>query len=403
MAVTRDARSPMGGFAKPLSCIEAVLEAAGQTRPPLDPRWTDSEGQQRLLAEGAALAFSPEQLLQLRQVLQVPDSLGLQERIEALSSHLGKERFAIRLALQQLGTASEEIPDEQLGRRLLESTQAFERAGRSSLPDLEDPQIAQTFQRGQEALLAEDPDPLAADAAFEQAAELALAQARQAKALEAEAAAARERNQSVAAQAMAQRAQLALARFAYRQAARWFAEAAQLMPEAKFEQARAYQDEAASALYKQGEELGDNDALREAVAAYREALKERTRERVPLQWATTQNNLGAVLGGLGERESGTERLEEAVAAYREALKEYTRERVPLDWAMTQNNLGNALGRLGERESGTERLEEAVAAYREALKERTRERVPLDWATTQNNLGAVLGGLGERESGTERLE
>ena len=44
----------------------------------------------------------------------------------------------------------------------------------------------------------------------------------------------------------------------------------------------------------------------------------------------------------GERESGTARLEEAVAAYRAALEEWTRERVPLDWATTQNNLGNAL-------------------------------------------------------------
>jgi hypothetical protein len=44
------------------------------------------------------------------------------------------------------------------------------------------------------------------------------------------------------------------------------------------------------------------------------------------------------------------------------LKELTRERVPLDWAMTQNNLGNALLRLGGRESGTARLEEAVAAW-----------------------------------------
>ena len=67
----------------------------------------------------------------------------------------------------------------------------------------------------------------------------------------------------------------------------------------------------------------------------------------------------------------------------------TRERVPLDWAATQNNLGNALERLGERESGTGKLEEAVAAYREALKEYTRERVPLDWAMTQNNLGTAL--------------
>ena len=71
---------------------------------------------------------------------------------------------------------------------------------------------------------------------------------------------------------------------------------------------------------------------------------------------------------MGERESGTARLDEAVAAYREALKERTRERVPLEWAMTQNNLGNALRTLGERESGTARLDEAVAAYRAALKE-----------------------------------
>src|SRR5208282_4404810 len=86
-----------------------------------------------------------------------------------------------------------------------------------------------------------------------------------------------------------------------------------------------------------------------------------------------------------------------------ALEERTRERVPLDWAATQMNLGNALQTLGERESGTARLEEAVAAYRAALEERTRERVPLDWAATQMNLGNALYRLGERESGTARLE
>src|SRR4029450_498409 len=89
---------------------------------------------------------------------------------------------------------------------------------------------------------------------------------------------------------------------------------------------------------------------------------------------------------LGERESGTARLEEAVTAYRAALQERTRERVPLDWAMTQSNLGYVLSILGRREPGTGRRGEAIAAFRAALKERTRERVPLDWAQTQNNLG-----------------
>jgi hypothetical protein len=69
----------------------------------------------------------------------------------------------------------------------------------------------------------------------------------------------------------------------------------------------------------------------------------------------TQQNLGATLEALGARESGTERLEQAVAAYREALQEYTRERVPLNWAMTQTNLGNALWTIGKRESGNRAL------------------------------------------------
>jgi tetratricopeptide (TPR) repeat protein len=153
---------------------------------------------------------------------------------------------------------------------------------------------------------------------------------------------------------------------------------------------------------ERGDQKGENSALLIAIAAYRDALKERTRERVSLNWAATQNNLGNALWRLGARESGTARLMEAVEAYRDALKEFTRERVPLDWATTQTNLGNALTTLGERESGTARLVEAVEAYRDALKERTHERVPLDWAMTQNNLGAALQTLGARESGTARL-
>jgi tetratricopeptide (TPR) repeat protein len=71
-----------------------------------------------------------------------------------------------------------------------------------------------------------------------------------------------------------------------------------------------------------------------------------------------QNNLGNALCEIGERRGETESLEEAVAAFREALKEYTRERVPLDWARTQSNLDAALRTLGKREAGTTCLQEA---------------------------------------------
>ena len=165
----------------------------------------------------------------------------------------------------------------------------------------------------------------------------------------------------------------------------------------------AAQNNLGLALSTLGERENGTARLEEAVAAFREALEEYTRDRVPLSWAATQVNLGGALFGLGERQNRTARLEEAVAAYRAALEEYTRDRVPLFWAAAQVGLGRALVRLGERESGRARLMEAVAAYRSALEERARERVPLDWAATQLGLGSALLSLAERESGTARLE
>lgn len=152
-----------------------------------------------------------------------------------------------------------------------------------------------------------------------------------------------------------------------------------------------------------GEQAGDSSALLDAITTYNQILAEWTRDRVPLDWATTQNNLGTALKALGERESDTERLEQAVKAFENALIELTRDRVPLDWAMTQNNLGTARRVLGERESNTTRLEEAVQAFENAKMVWTRDRAPLDWAATQNNLGNALTALGERGSGTEQLE
>jgi Tetratricopeptide repeat len=96
-----------------------------------------------------------------------------------------------------------------------------------------------------------------------------------------------------------------------------------------------------------GEPTGETECLLRAIAAHEAVLQEWTRDRVPLEWTGTQNNLGIALQTLGERESGTTRLEQAVAAFGAALEELTRDRVPLDWAITQNNLGGALLLLGE--------------------------------------------------------
>ncbi|MEM0908604.1 MAG: helix-turn-helix transcriptional regulator [Pseudomonadota bacterium] len=143
--------------------------------------------------------------------------------------------------------------------------------------------------------------------------------------------------------------------------------------------------------------------LEEAVTVYQLALQEMTRDRLPLQWAKTQMNLGIVLATLGERDGHKASMEDAISAYRLASEEWSRDNLPFEWATLQMNLGNALAVLGAWESGTESLETAVGAYYLALEEWTRERVPLDWAMTQNNLGNALRILGERESGTAHLE
>jgi tetratricopeptide (TPR) repeat protein len=206
-----------------------------------------------------------------------------------------------------------------------------------------------------------------------------------------------------AAETAAKNGALMMTQIRYADAARYYAEAVGLTPERYVEQLSNYLSDWAEALYRQGDEFGDNGALAAAIERERALLAFHPRERVPLDWAGTQNSLGTALKTLGERESDTARLEQAVEAFRAALLEYTRERVPLQWAGTQNNLGGALAILGERESDTARLEQAVEAFRAALLEYTRERVPLDWAMIQTNLGGALAILGKRKSDTARLE
>ncbi len=57
---------------------------------------------------------------------------------------------------------------------------------------------------------------------------------------------------------------------------------------------------------------------------------------------------------LGEEHGDNTRLSLAIEYYEKILEIWIRDRVPLGWAATHNNLGNAFVWLGERESGTER-------------------------------------------------
>jgi hypothetical protein len=68
------------------------------------------------------------------------------------------------------------------------------------------------------------------------------------------------------------------------------------------------------------------------------------------------------IGGLS---IGFQVAKDGFQQHRAALLEWTRERVPLDWAMTQNNLGTALSILGERENQAHLLRNALEAVKGA--------------------------------------
>jgi len=143
----------------------------------------------------------------------------------------------------------------------------------------------------------------------------------------------------------------------------------------------------------------------QAVAAFQRALQAISREKVPLQWASVQNNLANALQSLGFRQKdGAQALANyrlAIAAQESALEEMTRERAPLMWGTLKGNIGRSYQLLGdgtaEPADANAYYAQAVDAYREALQELTRERVPIQWAGFQSGLALTLQALAQNDS------
>jgi tetratricopeptide (TPR) repeat protein len=140
-----------------------------------------------------------------------------------------------------------------------------------------------------------------------------------------------------------------------------------------------------------GERANKREYFENAIAACRSALKELTRQRVPLLWAMVWYNMGRVFWAMEERESGKRHLEGGIAAYQNALKEYILTRVPSKFAATQNNLGTAFGVLGGIEQGTRGLKKAVICLT-----RMPQGVSARMGALELGAGAALIALGEQE-------
>lgn len=116
------------------------------------------------------------------------------------------------------------------------------------------------------------------------------------------------------------------------------------------------------------------------------------------------NELANALRSLAEMQPGTELLEEAILAYRAALKDSDLFNDPLDWATSQHNLGYALWMLASRSENASSLylAQSVDAYRAALGYRSRDLDSRAWGLTQNNLGVSLFDLAKISRGTDEL-
>ncbi len=140
--------------------------------------------------------------------------------------------------------------------------------------------------------------------------------------------------------------------------------------------------------------LDQPERQEEEIGCLEIALQVYTEARFPVQWATTQNNLGAVyqerLRGVKE-----ENQEAAIACYDAALRVYTEARFPVQWATTQNNLGAVYQ---ERLRGVkeENQEAAIACYDAALRVRTEARFPIEHRRTATTLADFCARRGDWE-------
>jgi uncharacterized caspase-like protein len=169
---------------------------------------------------------------------------------------------------------------------------------------------------------------------------------------------------------------------AYEQVARW--------DPAK---ALAYKWSEAGALETQGDLRGDNEALRNSIAAYQDALELAPRETNGRAWGFIHNDLSIALSMLAGRSGDPSYLEQSIAAVRAALDVTDRNRDPQAWAMAENNLGTQLNDYGLDKGDVTIIKQAIDAFNAALEVSTRESDPDNWAMIKSNLGTALDRVG----------
>ncbi len=129
------------------------------------------------------------------------------------------------------------------------------------------------------------------------------------------------------------------------------------------------------------------DKWRQAVMHYEQALEVRTREKDPLRYAATLQNLGTAYRQLKTGDP-TANVLRATDCYRRALEVYDLSSFPVQHAALYNNFGNAYLSLAMADKKVRRTcaLQALEHLDRALRIRTRAQYPVDYAVTQYNRG-----------------
>ncbi|MGH6936174.1 MAG: hypothetical protein ACRED2_08330, partial [Methylocella sp.] len=260
-----------------------------------------------------------EELVRLRTKPLEDLSESQKDTIALLKEKLDLNQRQVRSALETVGERN--VPPEQLAAKLIEIAGKFQELKTAAAAQPGDDAKITALKAGAQKAIQDGELGKAEDS-------LAAIWKIQKEALE--------RLALNAAQTAAQRGDVALTRLRYLEAAQRFAEAAATVPAGHEDEHWRYLSAEAAALYQQGDEFGDNTAAGSAVDRYRKLVNFRPRNEFPHDWAQTENQLGLALWRVGSRERGTARVAEAVAAYREALKETNPDQAPLEWAGIQN-------------------------------------------------------------------
>ena len=235
---------------------------------------------------------TPEQVRELTEAAVRGATGPLATMMRGLSRQLDVTEDATRTLLRIVG--EEDVPLERLSETLNRVAGDYKRLqAQAGVLNPDNPVARGLVERAKTAITAGRlPE---ARQLLAQARQAQVAAGQEARRLRVQAQVAEDAQLLGAAESAATEGGVAMTERQYDQAAELFRQAAELVPAGHADVVTRYVERQAGALYRQGEERGDNAALVDLISIRRKLVLEQKRELAPLDWAEAQMNLGTAL------------------------------------------------------------------------------------------------------------